>query len=114
MLSTIKQVSKFEKTVLVNIWDKEEDQIIAFMRGDLMFVFNFNPIKSFVDYGLLAPEGKYTIILNTDAPCYGGHGIVDESVEHFTQPDDLYKKNKKGWLKIYIPVRTAFVLRKTD
>ncbi len=114
MLSTIKQVSKFEKTVLVNIWDKEKDQIIAFMRDDLMFVFNFNPVKSFVNYGLLAPEGKYTIILNTDAPCYGGHGIVDESVEHFTQPDDLYKKNKKGWLKIYIPARTAFVLRKTD
>jgi 1,4-alpha-glucan branching enzyme len=29
-------------------------------------------------------------------------------------PDPLYAKEKKEWLKLYIPARTAMVLRKTD
>lgn len=114
MLSVIKTVDKFEKTPIVKLWDNDGDQILAFMRGSLVFVFNFNPTKSFVDYGFLAPEGKYITVLDTDAPSYGGLGLIDQSVEHFTQPDGLYKKEKKGWLKLYIPARTAFVLKKID
>jgi len=114
MISLIKSVKKFENTEIIKLWDKDEDQVLAYMREDLLFVFNFNPDKSFSDYGFLAPVGKYKIILNSDSLDFGGNGLVDDNVEHFTIYDELYGKDMKGWLKLYIPTRTAFVLKKLD
>ena len=88
------------------------DQILAYSRGNFVFVFNFSPTKSFTDYGFLVPKGEYEVVLNTDAPRFGGFGLADDSVRHFTQFDPLYKKEKKEWLKLYIPARSAVVLRK--
>jgi 1,4-alpha-glucan branching enzyme len=112
MLSLIKSVRKFEQTPVFKLWDKDDDQILAYMRGDLLFVFNFSPSRSYEGYGFLAPEGKYRVVLNTDSPQYGGNGSVDESVEHLTQPDPLYAGDNKGRLRLYIPARLAMVLRK--
>ena len=87
-------------------------QILAYMRKDLVFVFNFSPTKSFTDYGFLVPKGEYEVVLNTDATRFGGVGLADDTIRHFTQFDPLYKKEKKEWLKLYIPARSAVVLRK--
>ena len=94
------------------LWEKDDDQILAFSRGDLIFIFNFSPNQSFVDYGLLAPEGEYEIILDSDSIEFGGYGHIDTSIHHFTTEDKLYKPCGKGWLKLYLPARTAQVLRK--
>ena len=94
-----------------NLWDKEGDQVVAFQRGDLIFVFNWNGQKSFPDYGFLAPEGSYKVVLNTDSKEFGGFGLSDDSIEHFTQHDPLYADAHLGWLKLYLPARTAVVLR---
>ena len=59
------------------------DQILAYMRKDLIFVFNFNPKQSFTDYGFLVPAGSYEVILNTDNPDYGGNGLTDDTVKEF-------------------------------
>lgn len=114
MLKLITSVKHFEKLPIIRLWDKDEDQILAYMRGDLVFVFNFSPNRSFFDYGFLAPQGKYKVILDTDNSIYGGNGLVNDSIEHFTEEDKLYSKEGKGLLKLYIPARTAFVLKKED
>ena len=111
MISLIKNEHNFEKSLIDKLWDNEGDQILAFKRKDLIFVFNFHPNKAFTDYGILAPKGEYKTILNTDSPEYGGYGLIDESIPHFTNFDPLYKKDKKEWLKLYIPARSAMVLR---
>lgn len=92
------------------LWDNEGDQVVAFRRGPLIFVFNWNGQKSFSDYGFLAPEGKYRVVLNTDAVEFAGFGQNDDSVAHFTQHDPLYAGDHKGWLKLYLPARSAMVL----
>ncbi|MDD4610210.1 MAG: alpha amylase C-terminal domain-containing protein, partial [Bacteroidaceae bacterium] len=102
----------FESSELVKIWYNDSDQVFAYKRDDLVFVYNFNPMKSFTDYGFLVAPGTYEVILNTDSTLYGGNGLADDSVKHFTIADPLYKKEKKEWLKLYIPARTALVLRK--
>ena len=51
-------------------------------------------------------------MLNTDAKEFGGNGFADDSVVHLTNYDELYVKDKKEWLKLYIPARSAVVLRK--
>ncbi|MDE6811379.1 MAG: alpha amylase C-terminal domain-containing protein, partial [Muribaculaceae bacterium] len=101
----------FEKLPVDKLWEKDDDQVLAFRRGDLIFVFNWSPNQSFADYGFLAPAGEYEVILDSDSPEYGGHGLVDDSVTHFTMPDPLYTPAGKGWLKMYLPARTAQVLR---
>ena len=104
----------FESLPIIKLWDKDDDQVLAFMRGNLVFVFNFNPTQSFSDYGFLAPEGEYHGIMDSDNARYGGYGNIDENTQHLTQADPLYADKHLGWLKLYIPARTALVLRKLD
>lgn len=114
MLSVIKVVKNFQKLKVQEIWHNDGDQILAYSRGDLLFVFNFSPTRSYTDYGFMLPEGKYEVVLNTDDKAFGGNGLADDSVEHFTNFDPLLKKDGKGWLKLYVPARSAVVLRKAE
>ena len=112
MLEVIKSQKNIQKTPVQEIWHSDYDQVLAYTRKDLLFVFNFNPCKSFTDYGLLVPAGSYEVVLNTDAKEFGGNGLNDDSVKHFTMFDPVHKKYHKEWLKLYLPARTAMVLRK--
>ena len=112
MLDTLRMVPRFEHTVVRERWCNDDDQILAFSRGSLLFVFNFNPQTSFDNYGILVPEGKYEVCLNTDSTLFGGNGLADDSVEHFTIADPLYKSSHKAWLRLYIPARSAVVLKR--
>lgn len=111
MIELVSRQFGFEKLPVDKLWEKDDDQVLAFRRGDMIFVFNWSPNKSFSDYGFLAPAGEYEVVLNSDSPEFGGYGLVDDSVNHFTQPDPLYSPAGKGWLKMYLPARTAQVLR---
>ena len=114
MILLIKSVKKIQSYPLVEIWHNDGDQIMAYMRGDLLFVFNFNPTQSFVDYGFMVPEGEYNVVLNTDAKEFGGNGLADDTVKHMTLFDGLLSKDNKGWLKLYIPARSAVVLKRNS
>ncbi|MDR2628240.1 MAG: alpha amylase C-terminal domain-containing protein [Dysgonamonadaceae bacterium] len=111
MIQLIKSEKNFPQQPLTKLWDNNDDQVLAFMRNDLVFVFNFSPNRSYTDYGFLAPAGTYVVVLNTDNPAFGGFGMVDETVHHLTQFDPLYEKEKKEWLKLYLPARSALALR---
>ena len=111
MIELVSRVYNFQALPVEKLWEKDDDQVLAFRRGDMIFVFNWNPTKSFSDYGMLAPAGEYEVILDSDSRAFGGHGFIDDSVHHFTQPDSLYAPSGKGWLKLYLPARTAQVLR---
>ena len=112
MIHLINSEKKFEKSEVIEVWHHDGDQILAYRRNDLVFVFNFSPNKSYTDYGFLVPAGAYEVVLNTDAKAFGGNDFADDSIRHFTNFDPLYKRDKKEWLKLYIPARSAVVLRK--
>ncbi len=111
MVELISGIYNFQSLGIEKLWEKDDDQVLAFRRGNLVFVFNFSPVHSFSDYGILAPAGKYKVVLSSDAPQFGGFGNIDESVEHLTQFDPLYQPIGKEWLKLYMPARSAQVLR---
>ena len=111
MIKVVKSEKRFNLTPVEEVWHNDGDQVLAFKRGKLLFVFNFSPTKSFADYGFLVEAGEYEVVLNTDAKDFGGNGLVDDNVKHFTNYDPLYEKVGKGWLKLYIPARSAIVLR---
>jgi 1,4-alpha-glucan branching enzyme len=85
------------------------DQMLVFKRGDLLFVFNFNPKKSFTDYGFQIDEGEYKVLLSSDDEEFGGQGRVDTKIEYPTHPS-----NGKTMLKLYVPSRVAIVLKRTE
>ncbi|MBO7110855.1 MAG: alpha amylase C-terminal domain-containing protein [Bacteroidaceae bacterium] len=112
LMKLIGSVKDYQKKEVVEYWHNDGDQVLAFGRGDLVFVFNFNPTRSFSDYGFLVPKGSYRTVLDSDSFEFGGYGRVDDNVEHFTLMDPLYKKVRKEWLKLYLPARSAMVLKK--
>ena len=112
MVHLIESVKNIQETPVIEVWHNDGDQVLAYRRKNLIVVFNFNPTKSFTDYGFLVPVGAYDVVLNTDATAFGGNGLADDSIRHFTNFDPLYKKDKKEWLKLYLPARSAVVLKK--
>lgn len=63
---------------------------MAFERSELLFIFNFHPVKSFTDYriGVEVP-GQYKVALDSDGGKYGGFQRVDVNVPHFTYPEEF-------------------------
>lgn len=86
----------------------ETDKVLVFERAGLLWIFNFHPTNSFTDYrvGVDVP-GVYRIIIDTDAPEYGGHGRNAKDTRFFTT--DLPWNNRKNFTQVYLPTRTALV-----
>ena len=82
------------------------DQVLAFKRGNLVFIFNFHPEKSYTDYRIEVRPGKYLTALDSDAAQFDGFARVDSGVAHFT-----IDENGKYYLQLYLPSRTAQVLK---
>jgi 1,4-alpha-glucan branching enzyme len=89
--------------------EHNDKKIIAFERSGLVFAFNFHPTASFTNYRFEAPPGKYHAILDSDSLQYGGHGRLRSQQEHFTL---FEKKSGRNLLSLYLPARTALVLRR--
>ena len=90
----------------------EPDKVLAFVRGDLLFVFNFHPSASYVDYGVLVPPAtRWRHLFDTDEVRFGGQGRVAAG-----QAFDPVLVKDRGELvqqiRLYLPARTATVLRR--
>lgn len=84
-----------------------EKKIIVFERADLIFVFSFNISESFFGFEIKVPHhGEYKIILNSDEKLFGGFERIEDSSSFFTDEEKT--------IKIYLPNRTAMVLKKMN
>ncbi len=114
MIHMLRKLKSMAKLPVKEINANDSDQVLAFQRGDLYFFFNFSPTRSYTGYGFLVEQGSYEYVLNSDDVEYGGNGFNDDSVVHYTNYDPLYAPDNKGWLSLYLPARTACVLRKIE
>ncbi|MFB9864815.1 alpha amylase C-terminal domain-containing protein [Rufibacter immobilis] len=86
------------------------NNVIIYQRAGLIFLFNFHPKNSVPDYLFPVEEaGSYSVVLSSDTPDTGGHDRVDTTLRYFTQPTQYGPR-----LSIYLPNRTALVLKKED
>jgi 1,4-alpha-glucan branching enzyme len=113
MIRLLKSIPNINKVPLMKIWDNEDDKVLIYERGNLLFVYNFNGVKSFTDYGILVKAGKYKIVLNSDDKAFGGFDLIDNDIDYTTneepkQTDEIDNE----WLKLYIPARTVIVLER--
>lgn len=84
----------------------EWDKILCYTKGNLLFVFNFHPTRSFEGYFLPVPQaGTYRVLLTTDDFAYGGFHRVDLQYRYptATAPD-----GRTGF-HCYLPSRCAIV-----
>ena len=87
----------------------EDQKLIIFRRGPLVFVLNFHPATSQADYRIGVPDRKdYRIILNTDDFWFGGHGIVQSQQLYPRQDQASHGRHQS--VQIYVPARTGQVL----
>ncbi|HPF51384.1 MAG TPA: alpha amylase C-terminal domain-containing protein [Draconibacterium sp.] len=94
------------------VLENKPDQVLAYHRGLFLFVFNFNPTQSFTDYGIPLGAGKYRIVLSSDSGHFGGFDRVDGDISYYTMP--VSGPESQHFLKLYLPSRTALVLKKID
>ena len=94
------------------VLENKPDKVLAYHRGLFLFVFNFNPTQSFTDYGIPLGAGKYKIVLSTDSGRFGGYDRVDEEISYYTLPSSGV--GSQHFLNLYLPARTALVLKKID
>ena len=97
----------------IKLASNEPDKVLAFVRGDLLFVFNFNPTRSFTDYGILVPPAtKWAHFFDTDEARFGGHGRIQAGALY--EPALVYDASRNELvqqIKLYLPARTAIVMR---
>jgi 1,4-alpha-glucan branching enzyme len=100
----------FAQCRAVRLKADEPDKVLAFVRGDFIFAFNFNPEKSFPDYGILVPPAtRWRHLFDTDEKRFGGQGRIkpQQRFEPFLVLDggELVQL-----IRLYLPARTAVVL----
>ncbi len=84
------------------------NQVIIFERNNLIFIFNFHVSRSVPHYRFYIPgPGQYQVILNSDAPAFGGFDRVDDSLIY-----ESFEEGGANQLSIYLPNRTGLVLKK--
>jgi 1,4-alpha-glucan branching enzyme len=101
-----------DNPVVQKVYDNNYDKIVAYTRGDLLFVFNFNPATSFTDYGIPV-MGKYRMILSTDDPLFGGFDRLDTKATYISiKKAQRNLINAPLYLYLYLPARTGIVFKK--
>ena len=87
----------------------EENKILAYERGNLIFIHNLHTNHSLTDYPVNVHQaGKYKVILHTDLTNHGGQNRINSETKYFSS-----EKNGSSAIQIYIPCRTSLVLKKT-
>ncbi len=110
MMHWIRDVRLLEIPEVYKCFDNKDDKILAFMRGDFLMVFNFNPNQSFTGYGIPLEASKYKVLFDTDEARFGGQDRIDKGMIYYTQ--SAFGQDNLHYLNLYLPARTAIVLKK--
>lgn len=90
------------------ITDHEEDKVLVYRRGALVFAFNFHHQNSYTDYRIGVPDMvDYRLCLNSDLTEFGGFNRIDPDQKYIVQNISAHNRNQS--IQIYIPSRTALV-----
>jgi 1,4-alpha-glucan branching enzyme len=109
MLDLVKTHAVFKNPWAHLVWEHDRDQVLIFSRRGLLFVFGWHPTRSFTDYSFPAAPGRYRLVLDSDAPVFGGHERLANGQQHVT-----LATGGQDRLQLYIPSRSAQVLEKVE
>ena len=89
----------------------EEDKVIVYEKGELVYVFNFHPNKSYEDY-LIGTNWRsdHMILFETDELRFGGHERLNDAHNKWFRVGEMQQHERHYSMKLYIPSRCAIVL----
>jgi len=112
MIDLVMQENCLSQAWCYKILDNKGDQVLAYKRGDLLFVYNFSPSQSYTDYGIAVDSGKYEIVLNSDSVDFGGFELIDDKLTYFAQKHTKASETGDYFVKLYLPPRVTIVLKR--
>ena len=105
MLALVRKAHVLKDKSAKSLWIDQARKLVAFERGGLVFLFNFDPQANCESLPLrqLTP-GVFGVVFDSDRTEYGGFGRIRERFE----------LDADGILRGLLPARTAVVLRRLD
>jgi len=114
------QLLAFEKAMVENLrknrvlqgkdtqlWVDNGAKTLVYGKGSGLFVFNFHPGCSYEGFFVPVTEaGSYRVQLSTDDFCFGGQGRI------WHQSYETAERDGKNGILLYLPSRTAVILKK--
>ena len=113
MLKFARKHRVLNKPQAVNLWIDQDNKIISFAKGDLLYLFNFNTTKSDPKFFLhthITGAGNYRAVFSSDDAEFGGLDRV--SKDYVYQAKEI--PDKGTGFEVYIPCRTAVVFQRID
>lgn len=110
MLAFVKKYNILEAKDLQNLWIDGNNKVLIYRKAGLIFLFNFNPTKSFEGYEVPTGQlGKYQVIFDSDESIFGGPERISKDVIYESKALEI----KRGCIgvNIYSPSRTVLVLK---
>ena len=104
MISFTKEHHILEDENPYNMWVHQQDDMMIYEKGNVVFAFNFHPNRSFEGYFVpVSKAGKYHAVLTSDESRFGGQDRIAKDVVYNTVelPD-----GRTGFFA-YLPSRTA-------
>ena len=89
---------------------RQNDHLLAFERGGLVFAFNFDPVRSHMDVAVPVSVGRdHEVLFTTDDACYGGFDNITHELHSAFIPG-----MSSPTLRLGLPPRTAMVLKPVE
>lgn len=93
------------------LWLDQERKIIAYRKKDFIFIFNFHPTQSYVDFQLPIHETAcFNVVFDTDEERFGGQNRISHQINY--KSGEVSQFPDYSGIEIYSPSRTAMVLKK--
>lgn len=91
------------------LYTREQDKLLVYRRGPLVFAFNWHPSESRSDLRIPVPDATdYHLVLDTDHAAFEGQGRVQEQMHYPWQNVPCAERQQS--IQLYLPARTAQVL----
>lgn len=89
----------------------EQDKIIVYEKGELVYIFNFHPTNSYEHY-LIGTNWRsdHMILFETDEERFGGHQRINDAHSKWFKVKEQRQHNRPYSLQLYIPSRCAIVM----
>ena len=106
MIATAKRYEIFKEGYPKLNLVHDADQVLAYERNGLLFLFNFAPESAYENYPIPVSRGEdYRVLFSSDDEKYGGFGRVAHDRKSAFSPEQ-----KGDAIHVYLPPRTAIVL----
>lgn len=104
-----KLIGKYSRLTFIH----NEFKLLMFKRGDLYFIYNFHPTRSYESLSIpIEEKGDFKVIFNSDDARFGGLDRI--SSDYVYESKDVIGTELDYNINIYSPSRTMMVLKKID